>query len=123
MIQIQTKVKIRDNTGVKYARCIKVYRGLSAKIGDIILVSVTLLKKRGSSKIKISKGNLFQALVVRTAYNHKQSSGTFIKFNENSVVLLNNKKEIMGTRILGPIPRDLRKVKHLKIISLSSNII
>ena len=123
MIQIQTKLNVRDNTGIKSARCIKVYRGLSAKIGDIILISVTLLKKKVASKIKITKGNLFKALVIRTVYNHKQASGVYVKFQENSVVLLNNKDTVMGTRISGPIPRVLRKLKHLKVISLSSNII
>ena len=123
MIKVQTQLKTADNTGVKKAQCIKIYRGKSAKIGDTILISVKKIKNKSKNKITISKGNIFKAIVVRTKYQKKSLANNYISFGENSVVLLNNNNMPLGTRILGPISSHLRKNKQLKIISIASSII
>lgn len=123
MIKVQTQLKIADNSGVKKAQCIKIYKGQSAKIGDIVLVTVKKIKKKLKTKISISKGNLLKALVVRTKYKQKNLINNYTSFDENSIILLNNNNKVLGTRILGPISNQLRKKKQLKILSIASTII
>lgn len=123
MIQMQTNLKVSDNTGVKKVQCIKVYTKKHAKIGDIILISVKKIKPKYNKKYKISKGDMFKAILIRSKYNQKNYINNYISFNENSVILLNNQKKPLGTRILGPMPIFLRKLKFFKIITLSSIII
>lgn len=126
MISIQTKLKVSDNSGVKKVQCIKTYnKNSKGRLGDIILVSIKALKMKTKlkEKINIKKGNIFKALIIRTAYNEKNMPENFIKFNENSVILLNSTGQPIATRILGPVTRNLRKNKKIKILSISSNII
>ena len=121
MIQTETVLKVTDNTGAKKAKCIKIYKGKSAKIGDVIQVSVKVLKKKLQTKVK--KGSTYKAIIIRTKFNKKIKLNNYINFTENSIILLNNQEMPIGTRILGPVPLELRRKKKLKIISMSSNFI
>lgn len=121
MIQVQTKLKVIDNSGVKKGQTIKIYKGKSGKMGDIILISVKQIQSK--TKLKISKGNLFKALIVRTKYKRKNLINNYISFNENSIILLNDKNLPIASRILGPISGQLRKNKQLKVLSLASTVI
>lgn len=121
MIQTETLLKVVDNTGAKKVKCIKVYKGKSASMGDIILISVRMVKSKYKTKVK--KGLISKALIIRTKFKKKNLRNNYISFNENSIILLNNQKVPMGTRILGPVPLELRNQKNLKILSLASNIL
>lgn len=123
MIQIQTKLIIIDNTEAKQAQCIKVYTGKTANIGDTILISVKKTRSHTNSKIKIKKGEVFKGLVINTKYKRKKKLfNESILFDNNTVILLNNQNKPIGTRILGPISEQLRKLKQFKLISLASAI-
>lgn len=121
MIQVQTKVKIIDNSGVKKGQTIKIYKGKQGQIGDIIQISVKQLQSK--IKLKITKGQIFKALIVRSKYKNKNLLNNYLAFNENSIILLNNQNVPLASRILGPIPMKLRNNKNLKILSLASTII
>ena len=123
MIHIQTKLKIKDNTGVKIGQCIKIYKKATGTIGDTILISVKNLRLNKKKKIKITKGDLLKALIIQTKYSVKNTTGNYIKFDNNCAVILNNQNKLMGTRILGPITSEFRKKKQFKILSLASNIL
>nr|YP_010394616.1 ribosomal protein L14 [Plasmopara halstedii]DAZ89053.1 TPA_asm: ribosomal protein L14 [Plasmopara halstedii] len=123
MIQIQTKLKINDNSGVKIGQCIKIYKKKFGKIGDMILISVKKLRPKQKKKIKIVKGDLFKALIIHTKYQKKSTINNMIKFDENSIIILNNQDKPLGTRIFGPITSEFRKQKNFKILSLASNIL
>jgi large subunit ribosomal protein L14 len=123
MIHIETKLKIKDNTGVKIGQCIKIYKKKTGTIGDLILISVKNLRLNKKKKIKINKGDLLKALIIQTKYSVKNTIGNYIKFDNNCAVILNNQNKLMGTRILGPITSEFRKKKNFKILSLSSNIL
>jgi large subunit ribosomal protein L14 len=120
MIQKQTKLQITDNTGAQLALCIQIYKKKTASIGDFILVSLKKINTK-HTRISISKGGLFKALVIRTQFKYKNMYNHYIKFNENSVILLHSQtKQPLGTRVLGPVSLDLRRQKCCKILSLSS---
>ena len=121
MIKNQTKLKIIDNSGVKKGQVIKIYKGKSGSIGDIVLISIKQIQSK--NKIKISKGDMYKALIVRTKYNNKNLANNYISFDENSAILLNGQGMPVASRILGPIPIQLRKNRQLKIVSLASTII
>ena len=123
MIHIQTKLKIKDNTGVKIGQCIKIYKKKTGTIGDIILISVKSLRLNKKKKNKIIKGDLLKALIIQTKYNVKNTINNYIKFDNNSAIILNNQNKLMGTRILGPITSEFKKKKQFKILSLASNIL
>lgn len=123
MIHLETKLKIKDNTGVKIGQCIKIYKKKTGTIGDLILISVKSLRLNKKKKIKINKGDLLKALIIQTKYSVKNTIGNYIKFDNNCVVILNNQNKLMGTRILGPITSEFRKKKQFKILSLSSYIL
>jgi large subunit ribosomal protein L14 len=123
MIHIETKLKIKDNTGVKIGQCIKIYKKKTGSIGDLILISVKSLRLNKKKKIKINKGDLLKALIIQTKYSSKNTIGNYIKFDNNCAIILNNQNKLMGTRILGPITSEFRKKKQFKILSLSSNIL
>lgn len=123
MIQVQTKLKINDNSGIKLGQCIKIYKNKIGKIGDVILISVKKIRLNKKKKIKIIKGNLFKALIIHTIYQKKSTIGNFIKFDKNCAIVLNNQNKPLGTRIFGPITSEFRKYKNFKILSLSSNIL
>ena len=122
MIQMQTNLDVADNSGAKRVMCIKVLGGSHRKyasIGDIIVVSVKDAIPRG----RVKKGQVMKAVVVRTATDIRRPDGTVIRFDKNAAVLINNQKEPIGTRIFGPVPRELRARNHMKIISLAPEVL
>ena len=122
MIQMQSRLKVADNSGAKEVQCIKVLGGShrkTAAIGDVIVVAV----KNALPNSKVKKGDKSKAVIVRTAYAVQRSDGTSIRFDENSAVLLNNNKEPVGTRIFGPVARELRAKKFIKIISMAEEVL
>ena len=123
MIQIQTKLIINDNSGIKIEQCIKIYKKTVGKIGDTILISAKKLRLNQKKKIKIVKGALFKALIIHTKSSKISTIGNRIKFDKNCIIILNNQNKPLGTRIFGPITSEFRKQKNFKILSLSSNIL
>nr|UXG56226.1 ribosomal protein L14 [Phytophthora kernoviae] len=123
MIQIQTKLKVNDNSGIKLGQCIKIYKRKVGKIGDTILISAKKLRLKKKKKIKIIKGDLFKALIIHTSYQKKSTIGNMIKFDKNCIIILNNQIKPFGTRIFGPITSEFRRQKNFKILSLASNIL
>ena len=122
MIQMQTVLDVADNSGAKKLCCIKVLGGSKrryASVGDIIRVSV----KEAVPNSKVRKGEVLQAVVVRTAQGIPRPDGSFIRFDNNSAVLINQSKEPVGTRIFGPVARELRARKFMKIISLAPEVL
>ncbi len=122
MIQERSLLLVSDNTGVKLVMCIKVLGGTKfkyANIGNIIKVVI----KEINSKSKIKKGDVFKALIIRTKYGIHRKDGSFIKFDNNSCVILNDNNQPLGTRIFGPITRELKYDKFNKIVSLASEVI
>ena len=122
MIQMQTRLHIADNSGGVKAMCIKVLGGSKrryANIGDVIEVSI----KEASPRGKVKKGDVYDAVVVRTAQGVRRSDGSRIRFDNNAVVLLNPKLEPIGTRIFGPVTRELRNAQFMKIVSLAPEVL
>ncbi len=122
MIQMQTKLEVADNSGAKKVQCIKVLGGAKRKyasVGDIIVVSVKEAIPRG----RVKKGDVMKAVVVRTAKDIQRADGSAIRFDRNAAVLINNAGEPIGTRIFGPVTRELRAKKHMKIISLAPEVL
>lgn len=122
MIQMQTVLDIADNSGARKVQCIKVLGGSKrryARIGDVIKVAVKEATPRG----KVKKGDVFNAVVVRTAAGVRRQDGSKIKFDGNAAVILNSKFEPIGTRIFGPVTRELRTEKFMKIVSLAPEVL
>ncbi len=122
MIQTETRLKVADNSGAKVVSCIKVLGGTRkryATVGDIIVVSV----KEAMPNSKVKKGDVVRAVVVRTAKEIRRPDGTYIKFDDNSAVLINQQREPIGTRIFGPVARELRAKRFMKIISLAPEVL
>lgn len=122
MIQMQTELRVADNSGARVVECIKVLGGTRrrvASIGDIIVVSV----KEALPTSKIKKGEVAKAVIVRTRTKLRRPDGSYIAFDDNSAVLVNAQKEPIGTRIFGPVARELRAKKFVKIISLAPEVI
>ena len=126
MIQSGTYLNVIDNSGAKNVCCIKVmsgYRRRYANIGDLIVVSVKNLRTKRRSTSKIKKGEISKALVVRTKSKLNFFSGERLNFFENSVVLLNNQKKPIGSRIFGSLPKLFRYTKYLRLVSLSTGLV
>ena len=122
MIQVQTKMKVADNSGAKEVQCIKVLGGTRrryASVGDIIVVSV----KDALPTAKVKKGDVAKAVIVRTVHKIHRPDGSHIRFDENSAVLINAQNEPIGTRIFGPVARELRAKQFLKIVSLAPEVL
>jgi large subunit ribosomal protein L14 len=122
MIQAQTKLRAADNSGAKVLLCIKVLGGSKrryASVGDVIVVSV----KEAIPNSKVKKGDVMRAVIVRTAKEVPRQDGSYIKFDENSAVLINQQNEPIGTRIFGPVARELRAKNFMKIISLAPEVL
>jgi len=122
MIQTQTKLKVADNSGAKLLSCIKVLGGSRrryASVGDIVVVSV----KEAMPNSKVKKGDVVQAVIVRTTKEISRPDGSYIKFDDNSAVLINQQREPVGTRIFGPVARELRLGGYTKIISLAPEVL
>jgi len=122
MIQMQTNLDVADNSGARRVQCIKVLGGSKRKyahVGDIIVVSVKEAIPRG----RVKKGDVMRAVVVRTAKDIRRPDGSVIRFDRNAAVLVNNQEEPIGTRIFGPVPRELRAKRHMKIVSLAPEVL
>lgn len=122
MIQTETQLTVADNSGAKTVYCLKVLGGSKrryASVGDIIVVSV----KEAIPNAKVKKGEVLKAVVVRTKKEIKRPDGSFIRFDDNSAVLINASQEPIGTRIFGPVARELRLKRFMKIISLAPEVL
>ena len=122
MIQMRTILEVADNSGAKRVQCIKVLGGSRrryAGLGDVIVVSI----KEALPGTKVKKGEVAKAVVVRTRSQASRNDGSYIRFDENSAVLINNQLEPIGTRIFGPVARELRAKKFMKIISLAPEVL
>jgi large subunit ribosomal protein L14 len=122
MIQMQTNLDVADNSGARRVMCIKVLGGAKrryAGVGDRIVVSVKEAIPRG----RVKKGEVLQAIVVRTSQSIKRKDGSVIRFDKNAAVIVNKQSEPIGTRIFGPVPRELRAKNHMKIISLAPEVL
>ena len=122
MIQTETRLRVADNSGAKQVACIKVLGGSKrryAGVGDIIVVAV----KEAMPNSKVKKGDVAKAVIVRTAKEIRRPDGSHIKFDDNSAVLINQQSEPIGTRIFGPVARELRAKKFMKIISLAPEVL
>ena len=122
MIQMQTYLSVADNSGAKKVMCIKVLGGSkrrTASVGDIIVVSI----REAQSASKVKKGSVAKAVVVRTIDRIRRSDGSYIRFDQNAAVLINQNKEPVGTRIFGPVARELRAKQFSKIISLAPEVL
>ena len=122
MIQMQSKLFVADNSGARTIQCIKVLGGSkrrSASIGDIIVVSI----KDALPRAKVKKGDVYKAVIVRTSKDFKRPDGSAIRFDKNAAVLLDKQEEPIATRIFGPVTRELRTKKFMKIISLAPEVL
>jgi len=122
MIQMQTHLKVADNSGAKEVECIKVIGGSkrrTASVGDIIVVSI----KEALPNSKVKKGDVAKAVIVRTIHKVSRVDGSYIRFDDNSAVLIKADKEPIGTRIFGPVARELRAKQFVKIISLAPEVL
>jgi len=122
MIQMQSVLKVADNTGARTVICIKVLGGSRrryASIGDVIKVSI----RDAAPRSRVKKGDVYSAVVVRTAKGVRRPDGSLIKFDGNAAVLLNAKLEPIGTRIFGPVTRELRTTRFMKIVSLAPEVL
>ena len=122
MIQVQSNLDVADNSGARRVQCIKVLGGSKrrfASVGDIIVVSVKEAIPRG----RVKKGEVHKAVIVRTAKEIRRRDGTAIRFDRNAAVLINNSQEPIGTRIFGPVTRELRSKNFMKIVSLAPEVL
>jgi large subunit ribosomal protein L14 len=122
MIQTESRLEVADNTGAREVMCIKVLGGSKrryASIGDVIKVTVKVAQPRG----RVKKGEIYNAVVVRTAKGVRRQDGSLVKFDSNAAVLLNAKLEPIGTRIFGPVTRELRTERFMKIVSLAPEVL
>ena len=122
MIQMQSRLNVADNSGAKEVMCVKVLGGSKrrfASIGDIIVVSI----KDAIPNAKVKKGDVSKAVIVRTIHKLRRADGSYIRFDDNSAVLINAAKEPIGTRIFGPVARELRAKQFVKIVSLAPEVL
>lgn len=122
MIQPQTRLKVADNTGAKVIMCIRVLGGSfrrDGSIGDVIVASVKVAAPGGVVK----KGDVVRAVIVRTTKNRRRVDGSYIKFDDNAAVIINADKQPRGTRIFGPVARELREKDYMKIVSLAPEVL
>lgn len=122
MIQVQTRLEVADNSGARSVQCIKVLGGSkrkTASVGDVIVVSIKEAVPRG----RVKKGEVHKAVIVRTKKEVCRPDGSSIRFDRNAAVLINNQGEPVGTRIFGPVVRELRAKKYMKIISLAPEVL
>ena len=122
MIQMQTRIKVADNTGAKVLMCIRVLGGTRRKyanIGDVVVASV----KKASPGGTVKKGDVVKAVIVRSATGIRRDDGTYIRFDENAAVIIKEDKNPRGTRIFGPVARELRDKDYMKILSLAPEVL
>ncbi|MDR0395877.1 MAG: 50S ribosomal protein L14 [Oscillospiraceae bacterium] len=122
MVQPQTRLKVADNTGAKEVMCIRVLGGSfrrDGSIGDVIVASVKVATPGGVVK----KGEVVKAVIVRTRKNRRRPDGSYIRFDDNAAVIINDQKQPRGTRIFGPVARELREKDYMKIVSLAPEVL
>ncbi len=122
MIQMQTKLEVADNSGAKVVKCVKVLGGskrMTASVGDVIVVAIQQVLPGG----KMKKGEVKKAVIVRTKYPIRRDDGSYIRFDKNSVVILGTSNDPIGTRIFGPVARELRNRNFTKICSLAPEVL
>jgi len=122
MIQVETRLKVADNTGAKTIQCIRIMgrsRARTAEVGDVIIAAV----KSAIPNAPVKKGDVVRAVIVRTAKEYGRPDGSYIRFDENAAVLINNQGNPRGTRIFGPVARELRDRNYMKIISLAPEVL
>lgn len=122
MIQMQSQLEVADNSGARKLQCIKVLGGSHrryASIGDVVKVSI----KEASPRGRVKKGDVYDALIVRTRSGVRRPDGSLIRFDKNAAVLLNSKLEPIGTRVFGPVTRELRSQRYMKIVSLAPEVL
>ena len=122
MVQQETRLKVADNTGAKEVLCIKVLGGSKrkyARLGDLIVITV----KKAIPNSNIKKGSIHTAVIVRTKKEVRRNDGSYIRFDDNAAVIVDNQKEPKGTRVFGPVARELREKKFMKILSLAPEVI
>ena len=122
MIQMQSNLEVADNSGARRVQCIKVLGGSKRKfatVGDVIIVSV----KEAIPRSRVKKGQVLRAVIVRTSKEVRREDGTAIRFDRNAAVIINSKNEPIGTRIFGPVVRELRARRFMKIISLAPEVL
>ena len=119
MISTLTKLKVCDNSGVKHVKCFKVYRTSWGTIGSLVYVSI----KESRNKNKYKKGDIVKGVIIRNKKMVNRGTGNFFSFDSNDIVLIDLKYDIIGTRVFGPLPFELRKKGYLKLLSLASSII
>lgn len=122
MIQLQTRLKVADNTGAKEIFCIKVLGGSVRKtgnIGDVIIASVKTATPGGVVK----KGDVVRAVIVRSKFGKRRPDGSYIRFDDNAAVIIDNQKQPRGTRIFGPVARELREKDYMRIVSLAPEVL
>ena len=122
MIQMQTVMNVADNSGAKKIQCIKVLGGSkrrTASVGDVVIVTI----KEAIPRARVKKGDVHRAVIVRTAKDVRRPDGSTIRFDKNAAVLINQKGEPIGTRIFGPVVRELRAKQYMKIVSLAPEVI
>jgi len=122
MIQVESRLKVADNTGAKVVQCIKVLGGTGrryASLGDVIVVTVKQAIPGGTAK----KSDISKAVIVRTSKEVGRQDGSYIRFDENAVVLINEQNEPVGTRIFGPVARELREKHYMKIVSMAPEVL
>jgi len=122
VIQMQTTCIVADNSGAKRAQCIKVLGGSRrryARVGDVIVVAV----KEAVPNSQVKKGEVRRAVVVRTAKETGREDGTYIRFDDNAIVIINDARELVGTRIFGPVARELRRKRFMRIVSLAPEVL
>jgi large subunit ribosomal protein L14 len=126
MIQTQTLLKIIDNSGAKSVQCIKTLGGFKRKysyIGDTVITTIKKIRSKNKLLSKVKKGEIFSAIIIRTKFKQFRKDGSFLFFNENTCVLVDKQKKPVATRIFGPIPKELRINKLMKIASISSGFL
>ncbi|MCK5816429.1 MAG: 50S ribosomal protein L14 [Candidatus Marinimicrobia bacterium] len=122
MIQVESRLKVADNTGAKIVQCIKVLGGTGrryASLGDVIVVTVKQAIPGGSAK----KSDITRAVIVRTSKEVGRQDGSYVRFDDNAVVLINEQGEPVGTRIFGPVARELREKHYMKIVSMAPEVL
>jgi large subunit ribosomal protein L14 len=122
MIQVQSRLKVADNTGAKTIQCIRIMgrsRTNTAEVGDVIIAAV----KTAIPNAPVKKGDVVRAVIVRTAKEYGRPDGSYIRFDENAAVLINNQGNPRGTRIFGPVARELRDRNYMKIVSLAPEVL
>ena len=122
MIQQETAMRVADNSGARVIKCIRVLGGTRrryARVGDVIVASV----KQADPAREVKKGDVVRAVVVRTAQGYRRADGSYIKFDENAAVILSDRQNPRGTRIFGPVARELREKNYMKIVSLAPEVV